>query len=124
MLTKESILELCKLNTQEMDIPEFGGVIRIRELTLEDVSRIYRETQECDEGERGYQDILRTVAAGMIDENDNPVFTVEQISGLSKRYSEVVVRIYRAIGELSNVNKVEELEKNSETAQTVNSSSS
>ena len=117
MLTKEQILQLCELKTKEIEVAEFGGTVTIRELTIEDVSSIYRETQACPEDERGYQDIIRTVSAGMAE----PSFTVDEIAGFSKRFSEVVVKIYKAIGDLSGANKIEELEKNSEPALTANS---
>jgi hypothetical protein len=121
MLSREQLLKLCDLNTKEIDVPAFGGLIRIRELTVEDVSRIYRDVQESNVSERGYQDIIRTVAAGVVDESNAPVFTIEQVSGLSRRFSQTVVDIYHAIGELSAVTKVEELEKNSEPALIANS---
>lgn len=124
MLTKEQMLGLCELKTKEIDVPEFGGMIKIRELTLEDAARVYRETSEFPEGERGFQDIIRTVAAGVVDESNNPIFTVEQVSSLGKRYSKAVVDTYHAIGDLSGAASVEEQEKNSDPALIVNSSSS
>ncbi len=119
MLNKDQILKLCDLRTKEINIPEFGGIIRIRELTLEDAGRIYAEIQEYPEKERGYQDIFRAVATSVIDEKDEPIFSSEEVARLGKRFSDVVTKIYNEIIILCGGGKNEEVEKNSEAAQTV-----
>jgi hypothetical protein len=120
MLNKDQILKLCDLRIKEIDVPELGGTIRIRELTLEDAGRIYAEIQDYPERERGYQDIFRAVASSIVDEKGELMFTTEEVASLGKRFSDAITRIYNEIILLCG-GKNEDAEKNSEAAQTVNS---
>lgn len=98
MLTAEEIWAAEDIQEQTVDIPEWGGSVRIRELTLKQVSSISKrsmrrnvQTQQ-DEQDRELMAAL-TVVEGMIE----PRISMTDYGRLVERSARAVTRIVQAI---------------------------
>lgn len=101
MLTADDIWAAQDIQEQTVDIPEWGGSVRIRELTLKQVSMIAKratrrnpQTQQ-DEQDRELMAAL-TIVEGMIE----PKITMADYGRLVERSARAVTRIVQAISSL------------------------
>lgn len=115
LLSKEDILNPSLLKTLELDVPELGGIVRIREMTgaerdgLESYVLQHRENS-------AFENIrARVVALSVIDEQGNLLFpTPEDVEALGKTGWRALERIRKASDSLNAITKedIEELRKN------------
>jgi len=118
-LTKEAILAADDLTTKEVDVPEWGGSVRIRELTG-------RERDAFEEGslDKKTRDVkmtnmrARLVAMSAIDDSGDRLFTAAEADELGKKSATALNRCFEVSCSLSGITDqdVEKLEKNSEAA--------
>lgn len=111
ILTREQILAKCQVRTTERDVPEFGGTIRVRELTLDEIGQVASRVEKLPEDQRIIQRVFHCVSLGVVDESGKPMFTPDEIAGFHNAFELVVIGIYKAV-----VGSVEEVEKNSAAA--------
>ena len=118
-LSKEAILAADDLTTKEVDVPEWGGTVRIRELTG-------RERDAFEEGslDKKTRDVkmtnmrARLVAMSAIDDSGDRLFTAAEADELGKKSATALNRCFEGSCALSGITDqdVEALEKNSAAA--------
>lgn len=107
-LTKEQILTPANLKTEEVEVPELGGSVRIMELTAG-----RRELWEPElTNPTSYRVRAALVAFSVVDENGDLIFNADDIEALTRQSFEAIDRIYTACVKLNAGIKHEELEKN------------
>lgn len=113
LLTKDEIFEADDLQYIEMEIPEWGGSVRIGVLSGYDRERFEKEWTE-DKVLDEFQARVNYLAACLIDENGKPMFTRDELHKLNKKNWLILERIIKRSMQLSAIgNKsVEALAKN------------
>lgn len=107
--------KVLDLNSREIEIPELGGKLFIRDLTILEAGKIANAIKGYPEDERNWWDIFHTIALAVHDEQGDQVFTAEQVSKIPRSKVGALIKLRDEI--LGNSG---ELEKNSETAPTGN----
>lgn len=125
MLTKDQIINACDRKIVSLMIEEWDGVIRIRELSAK--QRIeYENMIMRDESDNDYsKSILRLISFSVVNDNDEPYFSEEDVSILLEKSYKVILRIFNEICVLNGMQKgsVEEAVENFDPAQANNLSS-
>jgi len=94
ILTKDIIKKVDDIKIQEVDVPEWGGSVRVKGINGNErdwiESTIYRTSQE-----KGYVIDVRSalVAMSVVDEEGNRVFTEEDIEWLGEKSAIALNRI-------------------------------
>ncbi len=94
LLTKAAILAADDRKTVEIDVPEWGGSVRLRPMTAAQRDQYdQRFAAARREGsETGVRALL--VAACMVDENDKPMFTEADVLALSQKCNAPLVDLF------------------------------
>lgn len=121
-LSREQILGAQDLTQEEVEVPEWGGVVLVRGLTGAQRDRFEASMVEQKGKERRINmENLRAklVAMSIIDENGKRLFTQQDIDALAKKSGAALDRVYAVAQRLSGLSKedVEDLVGNSEPGQ-------
>lgn len=120
ILNRQSILDVNDLTHEEIDIPEWGGTVRIRMLT--GAERDEFEASFFDSKTGKTKSDLKNVRAKLIslcvvDENNTRIFLDSDVEKLGKKSGKVLSRIFAAAQALNGM-RAEDIEattKNSES---------
>ncbi len=129
LLSKEQILAMDDIETRDVEVPEWGGTVRIRGL-----SGVERDEYEANRWRRRgnkYEPNLANARANLValcavDEEGKRIFTNEDVKALGRKSAAALDRLFDVAQELSQVSDedIEELAGNfSETASDDSSSS-
>lgn len=130
ILTKDQIFTANQLQHEDVEIPDWGGSVRIRELTVGEANEIRQLAESLsDKGDTLRTEAVskKTLSLGAIDPSTGGrLFTEEDVERISERKSVGILMLAAAIMSLSGMTPAtaEEPEKNSEPAQVDASSSS
>lgn len=108
MLTREQIVAAKKLKTEEVDVPEWGGKVLVRELTADKAMELGRQVKQDDR-----QAMIRWVIAGAVSSDTlEPLFqdTDEDRLLLGGMSAAAILRIGNKAIELSGL--ADDAEKN------------
>src|SRR5574340_159071 len=101
-LTKKQILEAQDLKFQDVEVPEWGGTVRVATMTA----------RERDAYERVFGDIkdgmdvsirASLCAACIVDETGKPVFTKEDLAALGQKSGAALGRVFDAAVDLNGM---------------------
>ena len=128
-LTRDQILQANDLETRSLDVPEWGGAVRVRALT-----GVERDALEASaiQGKGKNRDVNLTnfraklCARAIVDEQGKRIFEDADIAALGRKSSGALSKVYNLAAELSGISDadVDELTKNSESGQSGDSGSS
>jgi hypothetical protein len=121
-ITKEQILA-CKPELKEMEVPEWGGSVWIRPVTLGEQGRLAdagHKFEKADPSARLKGTTVKLITWVVSDETGNPMFADTDIPALMNQPATIFLKLQDAILELSGLTESSraELEKNSATGQT------
>lgn len=132
-LTAAEILGTSDLATEDVDVPEWGGTVRVRELSARArhwfVANAFIDQPKLNgtEPPRRLSDTAQAMllAKSIVDGDGNLVFTEDQIAALAEKSHLVTARIEAVATRLSRLRAedVEDAEKNSVAAPSGDSSS-
>lgn len=116
-LTREQILTASDRKYETVDIPEWGGSVRVRSLTVREQARladIVEKTGDKNLEERVREQQLRTIVFAVVDESGNPLFREEDVEALLDKNPQVILRLQAAILRVSGLEQAaaRALEKN------------
>lgn len=118
MLTRENILERA-LPKREVQVPEWGGLVYVRPITLAEQGRLMDASASLDAKSTPTYFEKMKVTAKLIcwtvcDDNGARVFTEADVAELINRQASAIYRLQDAILDFSGLTKEsrEELEKN------------
>ena len=114
-LTRDSILEMNDRATQEIDVPEWGGVVTIKEWGLPERGAFVEVMEKRTSGEVGMSDAMALcVVLSVVDENGARIFTDKDVALVSRKSGKAAERIFAAAMSLNMVTRkeVETLEGN------------
>jgi len=110
MLTREQILSRVDLRTETVEVPEWGGEIRIRELT----ARRRSEFEKLAEQHGDDYAVAWLVAESCVDEAGQRIFSQEDIEALREKSAAALLRIFHQAAQINNLGNLESTVKNSE----------
>jgi len=114
LLSAAQILAATDLKYADVDMPEWGGIVRIRVLTGRERNTLERETTGSD-GKVTPLFREKLLVRCLCDESNKPLFQPEQVSALSEKNGVAINKVFEAAMRLNGFTKdtVEDLEKNS-----------
>lgn len=124
-LTREEINAAQDIESEDIEVPEWGGTVRIRGLSAKERALV-EATMVAVQGEKlsikveALQTIRqRLVGAALVDEKGQRVFAESEIRDLSKKSGDVIQRLFEKAKELSGMSEEAAVsaEKNSENGQ-------
>lgn len=120
LLTKEAILQAQDLPFEDVEVPEWGGTVRIRTLTGTE-----RDAFESSVARKQGKDVImnykniraKLVALTVVDGEGNRLFDDDDAKELGKKSANVLDRLFEVAQRLSGLRDedVEELAKNFES---------
>jgi enoyl reductase-like protein len=126
-LSRDEILGADDHKYEDVDVPEWGGAVRVRSMTASVRDRIEESFLDKKRGSMGALDNMRAkvVAASVVDEHGKLLFTEADVKALGRKSSAPVNRVFSAAQRVSRMSDkdVEETVKNSESGQPEDSSS-
>lgn len=132
LLTREAILGIEDIPTEDVDVPEWGGTVRVKGLTGKDRDAFEASIVGDTAAKKGQSRKLnmanmraRFVALSIVDEQGVRVFSDGDVTALGAKSSVALNRVYTVAQRLSGLSDedVEELAGNSETGQSGSSTS-
>jgi hypothetical protein len=118
-LTKEAILACSDVQYQEVEVPEWGGIVRLRSLTGDgreayEVLAIQRSRgpKESDMDITGLR--ARLLSLTIVSDENELVFAEADVAALNKKSADVINRLFEIAATMNglDVKAQEELEKN------------
>jgi hypothetical protein len=91
MLTAEDILSADDLQVVEVDVPEWGGVVRLRPLTAQQAIKFAEEAKE----NKGALSAVNVAAMCIVDATGSPMFNAEQLEKLKSKSLRAMMRIQK-----------------------------
>lgn len=117
LLTREQILQFDDANYEEVQVPEWGGSVRVKAMNGTERDAFEASLFET----RGKQQVMKMdniraklVARTVVDENGQPIFGVGDIEALGKKSAAALDRVFTVSQRLSKITDtdIEELTKN------------
>lgn len=125
LLSKAAILAADDLPTEDVEIQEWGGTVRVRGLTATERDRF--EFQVASARKNGTETDIRAAFAGrcMVDEQGGRLFTDKELSKLGGKSGAALDRIFDVVRKLSGMtdDKLKDAAQDFETAQNGDSAS-
>ena len=121
-LDRAAILAVPDITTEDVDVPEWGGVVRVRGLTASQRDAFEAASLQ-GKGKNTSVNLhnlrARLVALCIVDGDGNQLFAERDVHVLGQKSAAAIDRIYDTATRLSGIgeNDVEELTKNSESDQ-------
>lgn len=99
-LTPDEILQADDRPVATINVPEWGGTIRVRALSLDDyLSLKEQHMRDGQEDERGLTTAM--LQAGIVDQDGEACFTLEQARSLLNKSAVPLGRVMKAIGQVT-----------------------
>lgn len=128
-LKREDVLQANDIKREEVEVPEWGGTLLVQSLRGEERDALEGSMIE-GKGKNSRVNLnnlrAKLVARSVVDESGSRIFTDADIPLLTKKSAAALNRVYEVAQRLSRITQedVDELTKNSETAQSEDSGSS
>lgn len=107
-LSKTDILAIADLKNVDVEVPEWGGVLRLQSLNAARRERWETVLTNPD------SDLVRAtlVALSVVDENGALIFNKDDIQALAEKSYAAMNRVYEAAVKLNTLDSQEAIEKN------------
>lgn len=113
MLNREAILAAQDLTTQDVDVPEWGGAVRVRTMSLAERNAFGASVMvgdKVDQQQYAAQMLIRCI----VGEDNQPLFTSADLEALGAKSAIALRRVFEAADKLNTVtvDQIETAEKN------------
>lgn len=119
MLNREQILAINDIQTEVVNVPEWGGEVRVRGLTALERDRLMAEFFDLEGGgrmkpEKAAEYRVKLAVLCVVDESGERIFNDKDTELLGKKNPKAIERIADVVARLSGLSEeeVEALEKN------------
>ena len=114
LLTKDAIISVKDLETEDVKVPEWGGMVRVTMMTAKERDDYELSIYDDEKSKRTENVRAKLCAFSMVDEKGKRIFSFEDIKKLGQKSAKAVNRIFEVSKRLNAVGKeeMEELEKN------------
>ena len=127
-LTRDAILTVVDVYFEDVEVPEWGGTVRVKALTGRERDALEASMIE-GKGKNARVNLnnlrAKLVGRATVDEDGMPIFSDADVAALGAKSAAALTRVYEVAQRLSGITQedVDELTKNSETAQSDDSGS-
>ena len=97
ILTRAQIKAAEDLRAEIVDVPEWGGEVRIRTLSFAAANSMFKEEV------KDFDPRLRLIAACMVDDDGAQIFSEQDLGELGSRNAEVIARIWKKCVEINGM---------------------
>lgn len=105
LLSKAQILAADDLVTEDLDVPEWGGTVRLCTLTGEQRDEFESSQVEINKKGQPKQNMAnlraRLVALVVVDENGNPAFSKYDIPDLGRKSAKALDRVFEKASDMN-----------------------
>jgi hypothetical protein len=91
------------LKTEVVDVPEWGGIVRVRELTAKERCTLGHTANQSKESNQVATYTSLAVCMGLVDDAGNQLFSEEELNKLLESSGQVIDRLYNVIARLSGL---------------------
>jgi len=105
-LSRNDVLQAEDFETREVEVPEWGGTLLVRELSADEVERIGFGQMDS----KGNRDLrkakglrMRVISWAAIAEDGTPLFNKGDVEKLAKKSSRAIGRVFDTIQKLSGI---------------------
>lgn len=95
LLTKEQILAADDRRFETVEVPEWGGAIRLAEMSAKQREDFYSLFPKVAAGDSALSRCAYLVATCAVDESGAPLFSQEDVAALGKKNGVIVERLFR-----------------------------
>lgn len=121
LLTKADILAADDLPTEDVEVPEWGGTVRVRGLSgsqrsLVEATMVAAKGQAVEIRVEAFKTLReRLVAASLVDENGKRLFSDAEVGVLGEKSGNALTRVFKVASRLSGMDdgQVQEIAGNS-----------
>lgn len=120
LLNRDAILNANDFEYEDVDCPEWGGVVRVKALTGEERDGFEQLLTDNRLNKRLTKHIrARLLISAIIDENGQKLFKLGDLELLSKKSAKPLDRLFDAVSRLSGITKkaVDDAEENFQNGQ-------
>lgn len=109
LLNREQILAAKDLPFQDVEVPEWGGTVRVRTMTAAEGMEFWKLIEAKSGDGAAQQEFLRekTLIMTIVDDSGKRIFTVDDIDALRGKYPEVLNRLFKVAAELNGMKTAE-----------------
>ena len=109
-LSKDQILEIADVDTADVDVPEWGGVVRVRGLDASYVNSLFTRGFVNSSGSPDMTklDFVDLAARSIVDEQGNRMFSRNEIKRMGEKSFGAISRIAQKSLELSGLSSKDE----------------
>lgn len=113
LLTKDEILETWDLAFEDVEVPEWGGTVRVQAMSVGELEAFMKETSDDEGRVIGGKFRSALLRRSIVAEDRLPLFTAGDIAGLDKKSPKVISRLLKAARDLNGFSREvqEDLEK-------------
>ena len=102
LLTRDAILQAQDIKTEEVDVPEWGGTVRVKMMTGTERDALGAALIGPD----GTPDMslyrLRLVTLCIVGEDNSPLFAIDEVAMLGAKSGTALDRVYRVAERLND----------------------
>jgi hypothetical protein len=109
-LTRDQILAAQDLKTEDVPVPEWGGTVRLREMSAADI----QDWLDGKSGDAGADAMASLLAASIVGEDGARLFAMADFAALKAKNGNVLRRLFDVAKRLNGIapGQAEDLEKN------------
>lgn len=108
LLSRSQVLEAVDLSSEDIEVPEWGGTIRLQQMNAEESSAFSKSLDEHN-ARGGQNGMYLMLIHSARDLEGNLLFTEEDLPALKKKSIDVLNRLQRIALRLNKMGVVEEL---------------
>jgi hypothetical protein len=109
-LTAAEILGAQDVEIREVDVPDWGGTVRLRTITAEEMASLSSDTKK-------ESSVVALLVIAAVDEDGKALFTANDFSALKKKSLRPFLQLQKIVGEM---NGLDDLKKGKELAEAKN----
>lgn len=112
-LKREQILQANDTRTIDVDVPEWGGIVKIKLMDGE-ARQAWQESIATTKGKLPKNMMETLLVLTLVDDSGEPLFSLEDVKALSKKSSIVLSRLWEEAAELNGLTdrSIKAMEKN------------
>ena len=102
LISRDQILSASDIEYKEIDVPEWGGTVRIASMNGAD-REVFETVWINQAGEETTQIRATLVALSIVDENGDRLFSPEDIEALGKKSCKALSRVFEVAQKLNGI---------------------
>lgn len=116
LIGKDDILAAQDIKTEDVDVPEWGGAVRVRVLSAADLLGFWEACRD-EKGELVRSRVQPALLVrAVVGEDGAPIFSEENIGALMAKSATAIGRIFSCARRLNGIGQEDEATKNSAAA--------